>query len=130
MVRGVRGIALLFLTKAVEEVRGQRQGPAALYPGKDPATIVQEAGWAPGPIWTGAKNLHPPGFEPRTVQPVASRYTDYSTRPTIMLVFTPNLYSKEIKCTDFISKFNVVKSDTPLAMHVSVNTCGSYLKHF
>jgi len=47
-----------------------------------------------------------------------------------MLVFTPNLYSKEIKCTDFISKFNVVKSDTPLAMHVSVNTCGSYLKHF
>ena len=25
----------------------------------------------------------PPGFDPRTVQPIASRYTDYSTRPTI-----------------------------------------------
>jgi len=24
----------------------------------------------------------PPGFDPRTVQPVASRYTDYATRPT------------------------------------------------
>jgi len=28
------------------------------------------------------KISHPPGFVPRTVQPVASRYTDYATRPT------------------------------------------------
>ena len=28
------------------------------------------------------KSLSPPGFDPRTVQPVASRYTDYATRPT------------------------------------------------
>jgi hypothetical protein len=26
-------------------------------PGKDPVPIVQEAGWAPGPFWTCAKNL-------------------------------------------------------------------------
>jgi hypothetical protein len=26
-------------------------------PGKDPAPIIQEAGWAPGPVWTGAENL-------------------------------------------------------------------------
>ena len=26
-------------------------------PGKDPVPTVQEAGWAPGPVWTGAKNL-------------------------------------------------------------------------
>ena len=44
-------------------------------PGKDPVTIVQEAEWAPGPVWT-AENLAPPGFIPRTVQPVVSRYTD------------------------------------------------------
>ena len=25
-----------------------------------------------------------PGFDPRTVQPVASRYTDYATRPTLL----------------------------------------------
>ena len=32
-------------------------------------------------VWTGAENLaHPPGFDPRTVQPVGSRYTDYATR--------------------------------------------------
>jgi hypothetical protein len=26
-------------------------------PGKDPVFIVQESGWAPGPVWTGAENL-------------------------------------------------------------------------
>jgi hypothetical protein len=26
-------------------------------PGKDPVPIVQEAGWAPGPVWRGAENL-------------------------------------------------------------------------
>ena len=30
-------------------------------PGKDPVPIVQEAGWAPGPVWTGAENLAPAG---------------------------------------------------------------------
>ena len=44
-------------------------------PGKDTAPIIQEAGWAPGPVWT-AENLAPPGFDPRTVQPVVNRYTD------------------------------------------------------
>jgi len=28
-------------------------------PGKDPLPIVQEAGWAPGPVWAGAENLVP-----------------------------------------------------------------------
>ena len=53
-----------------------------LTPEKDPVPIVQEAGWASGPVWTGAENLVSPGFDPRTVQPVGSRYTDYATRPT------------------------------------------------
>jgi len=44
--------------------------------------IVQEDGWVPGPVWTGAENLALPGFDPRTVQPVDSRYTDYATRHT------------------------------------------------
>jgi len=26
-------------------------------PGKDPVPTVWEAGWAPGPVWTGAENL-------------------------------------------------------------------------
>jgi hypothetical protein len=46
--------------------------------GKDPVPIVQKAGWAPGPVWTGAENLASTGIRPRTDQPVASRYTDYA----------------------------------------------------
>ena len=43
-------------------VGGQRRAPATFTPGKDPVPIVQEAGWAPGPVWTGAENLAPPGY--------------------------------------------------------------------
>jgi len=43
-------------------VGGQRHAPAA-YPGKDPVPIVYEAGWAPGPVWMGAKNLAPTGIQ-------------------------------------------------------------------
>ena len=31
-------------------------------PGKDPVPIVQEAGWAPGPVWIDAKNLASTGI--------------------------------------------------------------------
>jgi hypothetical protein len=40
----------------------QHHAPAAFIPGKDPVPIVQEAGWAPGPVWTCAKNLAPTGI--------------------------------------------------------------------
>jgi len=38
-------------------VGGQRHALPTLSRGKDAVPIVQEAGWVPGPIWTGAKNL-------------------------------------------------------------------------
>jgi hypothetical protein len=42
-----------------------------LYPReRDPVPIVQGAGWAPGSVLTAAEN-------PRTFQPVASRYINY-----------------------------------------------------
>ena len=60
--RGSRGIALPFHD-------GTRKGwvvsvtPRPLStPGKVPVPIVQEAGWAPGPVWTGAENLVPTGI--------------------------------------------------------------------
>ena len=52
-----RGIALLF------HDRGSRRGwvvsstPRPHFtPGKDTVPILQEAGWAPGPVWTGGKS--------------------------------------------------------------------------
>jgi len=54
---------------------GQRHAPAALLPGKTRYLLYRRLG-GPQPVWTGAGNLAPPGFDHRTVQPVASRYTD------------------------------------------------------
>ena len=37
--------------------------PRPLYPHeRDPVPIVQDGGWAPGPVWTGAENLAPTGI--------------------------------------------------------------------
>ena len=33
------------------------------------------------------ENLAPPGFDPRTVQPIVSHYTDWATRPTDIKIY-------------------------------------------
>ena len=58
--RGSRGIALPFHDHGTRRGWGVRVTPRPLFtPGKFPVPIVQEAGWAPGPFWTGAENLAP-----------------------------------------------------------------------
>jgi len=53
--RGSRGIALLFHDHGTRRGWGVSVTPRPLFtPGKDPVPIVQEAGWAPGAVWTGA----------------------------------------------------------------------------
>jgi len=44
------------------EVGGQRHAPAALPRERHLGPIVQEAGWVPGPVRTGAENLAPTGI--------------------------------------------------------------------
>jgi len=61
--RGSRGIALPFLDHGTRRGWGISITPRLLLtPGKDLVPIVQEAGWAPGPVWTGAENLAPTGI--------------------------------------------------------------------
>ena len=51
------------MTTALEGGEGSASRPGRFLPhGKDPVPIVQEAGWAPGPVWTGAENLAPTGI--------------------------------------------------------------------
>jgi len=81
--RGSRGIALPFLDHGTRRGWGASVTPRPLFTaGKNSVPIVQEAGWAPGPVWTGAEYLAPTGIRSRTVQPLASRCTDWATRST------------------------------------------------
>jgi len=51
------GIALLFHDRGTRRGWVVRSTPRPHFnPGKDPVPIVQEAGWAPGPVWTGGKS--------------------------------------------------------------------------
>ena len=50
------------MTTALEGVRVSVTPRPLFTPGKDPVPIVQEAGWTPGPVWTGAENLAPTGI--------------------------------------------------------------------
>ena len=61
--RGSRGIALPFHDHGTRKGWGVSVTPRPLFtPGKDPVPIVQEVGWAPRPVWTGAENLAPTGI--------------------------------------------------------------------
>jgi hypothetical protein len=74
---GLKYSSILSLTSAIDGVSGQRQAPAALPHGKKPSTNFI-GGWV-GPragVDVCGKFRPPPGFYHRTVQPVASRYTD------------------------------------------------------
>ena len=52
-----RGIALLFHDRGTRRRWVVSSTPRPHFtPGKDWVPIVQEAGWAPGPVWTGGKS--------------------------------------------------------------------------
>ena len=55
---------------------GQYHAPATLPPGKTWYPLYRRLGGPQGRSGRMRKILPPPGFDPQTVQPVASRYTD------------------------------------------------------
>jgi hypothetical protein len=60
-------------------VGGQHHAPAALPPGQRPGTHGIGGWLGPRAGRDGfGKSRRPPGFDPRTVQPVVSRYTDWA----------------------------------------------------
>jgi hypothetical protein len=74
------------MTTALEggEVSASRPG-RSLPPGKTRYPLYRRLGGPQGRFGQVRKTSSPPGFDPPPVQPVASRYTDYTTRPTYRL---------------------------------------------
>jgi len=71
----------------LEWVRGQRDASAALYPRERPGIHCTGTWVGPQGRSGQVREISSlPGFNPQTVQPVASRYTDYATRPTIPII--------------------------------------------
>ena len=61
-VGGSRGIVLLFLDHGTRRGAWLASHPDRFLPREDPVLIVQEAGWALGPVWTDAENLASTGI--------------------------------------------------------------------
>jgi hypothetical protein len=64
------------LTSALDGVDGLHHAPAALPPGKTRYPLFRRLGGPQGRSGQVRKISPLPGFDPRTVQPVAGRYTD------------------------------------------------------
>ena len=60
-----RGIALLLHDRGTRSQWSAARPGCTLPSGKTRYPFLQEAGWAPGPVWTGGKISSLPGFGPR-----------------------------------------------------------------
>jgi len=71
------------MTTALEGGEGSASRPGrSLPPGKTRYPLYRRLGGPQGRSGEVRKISPPPGFDPRTVQPVASPYTNWATRPT------------------------------------------------
>jgi hypothetical protein len=99
--RGSRGIALLFLDHGTRRCNGSASRPGrSLPPGKARYPLYRRLGGPEGRSGQVRKISPPPGFDPRTVQPLASHYTDYFTRPTFS--YCKALIMVELQSTRYI----------------------------
>ena len=79
--RGITGIALHFHDHGTTRGWAVSVTPRSLPPGKSRYPLYRRLGGPQGRSGQVRKNSPPSGFDPQTVQPIASRYTDWATRP-------------------------------------------------
>jgi hypothetical protein len=130
------------MTTALEGVRGQRHVPAALYPREGLGTHCTGGWLGPGTVWTGAENLAPPGFDPQTVQPVTSHYTDWATQPTFWvsgyaLIFTFKWFicghrfcAYNFKASQWISLSRIIAMFVTVNLQTSFHALRTLCSHF
>ena len=81
---GSRGIALLFLDHGTRRGEWSASRPGrSLPPWKTRYPLYMRLGGPQGRFGQVWRISSSPGFDPRTVQPVASRYTEWATGPTL-----------------------------------------------
>ena len=105
----------------------QQHTSAALYPGKDPVPIEQEAGWAPGLVWTGEKSHHHRDSIPD--RPASSHSLCRLSYPVHFI----SIYKRILRYN--ASRFMSLENEFLLLYtywysKISFTTCGAFRKHF
>jgi len=95
----------------------QRHVPAALPPGKTRYPLYRRLGGPLGRSGLERKISPPPGFDPRTVQPVASRYTDWA-------IPAPRKYNNNNNNKSFAVTVWVREGVPPLILNFGARWCG------
>jgi hypothetical protein len=89
----------LFLTSALEGGEGSASRPGrTLPPGKTRYPLYRRLDGPEGRSGQARKISPPPGFDPRTVQPVGSHYTDWAIRPTKCILTSLKYLSFHHRC--------------------------------
>jgi hypothetical protein len=107
-------------------VGGQRHAPAALPPGVTRYPLYRRLGRPQGRSGRVLKISPPPGFDPRTVHPVASRYTDYAIpAPTVVVVQVIAVFWVFTVCTVLCSfETSEQRKHSVRSLYVDSCTCG------
>jgi len=113
--RWSRSIALPFLDRGTRRGWGVSVTPRPLFiPGKYPVPLVQEAGWALGPVWTGAENLAPTGIRfpdrPARNQSLCVYSSTCQNLPTLRI-----LPANYIICLEWFSQHRII---FPVLMYI------------
>ena len=105
-----RVIDLLFHERGTRRGWGVSSTPRPLFPPwKEPVPIVQEAGWAPGPVWTGAENLALKGIRSpdRQVRSQSLYRMSYAAHTTC--VVEPNILHYWVHVLDSNIKMDIIQ---------------------
>ena len=113
-----RGIALPFHdVGAWMGLVGQHQSPADLPSGKTRYPLYRRVGGPQGRSGRGRKISPAPGFDPRTVKPVASCYTDWA----IPVLIEDNYWNKLSKKSRYVGSYyaNISRCTVHITSNVS-----------
>jgi len=88
----------LSLTSVLDGVGGQHHAPATLPPGNIWYPLYRRLGGPQGRSEQVRKISPPPEFDPRTVQPVAGRYTDWAIAARRIEIY---ICEKLVKASEF-----------------------------
>jgi hypothetical protein len=120
--RRSRGITLS-LTSVLDGVGGQHHAPAALPQGRTRYPLYRRLGRTQGRCGRVQKYSLPHGFDPRTVQPVASRYTNWA------IPAPKNLYQIKLAVPNLIVYITAITNKSFSTRYYQVRKFRGFYEH-